>query len=60
MTFTSSIPGDRLYSLDIKTCIVNSCGGELAEISYYERNNWLTVEFQCNKCRRRFVIKVEC
>jgi hypothetical protein len=50
---------DRTYSLDLKTCIVASCGGELAEISYYERNNWATLEVECNKCKRRFVIKVE-
>ncbi len=50
----------RTYLLDLKTCIVASCGGELAEISYYERNNWATVELECNKCKRRFVVKVEC
>jgi hypothetical protein len=50
----------RTYALDLKTCIVRSCGGELAEISYYERNNWATVELECNKCKRRFVVKVEC
>ena len=49
----------RIYKFDIKSCIVESCGGELAEISYYERNNWLTVELECNKCKRRFVVKVE-
>ena len=50
---------DRQYKLDLKTCIIQSCGGELVEISYYERNNWLTAEFECNKCKRRFVIKAE-
>lgn len=50
----------RMYKLDIKSCVVESCGGELAEISYHERNNWLTVELECNKCKRRFVVKVEC
>jgi hypothetical protein len=50
----------RSYSLDLKTCIVSSCDGELAEISYYERNNWATVELECNRCKRRFVVKVEC
>lgn len=53
-------PQDRLYRLDVKSCIVQGCGGELAELSYYERNNWLTVELECNKCHRRFVVKVEC
>ncbi len=51
---------ERLYRLDVKSCLVRTCGGELAEISYYERNNWLTVELECNTCRRRFVVKVEC
>ncbi len=51
---------ERQYSLDIKSCIVKECDGELAEISYYERNNWATVELECNTCRRRFVVKVEC
>ena len=52
-------PEDRLYHLDLKRCIVSNCDGELAEISYYERNNWVTVEMQCNKCSKRFVVKVE-
>lgn len=52
-------PKGRLYRLDIKRCIWNECGGELAELSYYERNNWLTVELQCDTCARRFVVKVE-
>lgn len=50
---------DRLYRLDLKSCIVKSCSGELAEVSYYERNNWVTVEFECDTCKRRFVVKVE-
>lgn len=52
-------PAERTYRLDIKRCIVNTCDGELAEISYYERNNWVTVELQCVQCKRRFVVKVE-
>lgn len=52
-------PAERTYRLDIKRCIVNTCDGELAEISYYERNNWVTVELQCDQCKRRFVVKVE-
>lgn len=55
----SSSSKDRFYRLDLKACIVRECGGELAEISYYERNNWVTVELECNTCRRRFVVKVE-
>ncbi len=50
----------RTYRLDLKSCIVESCEGELAEISYYERNNWATFEFECNTCKRRFTMKVEC
>jgi len=50
---------DRTYVLDVKRCIVCSCEGELAEISYYERNNWATFELQCNACKKRFVVKVE-
>jgi hypothetical protein len=32
---------------------------ELEEISYYERNNWVTVEYQCKKCKRKFTVKIE-
>lgn len=53
-------PSTRTYRLDVKSCIVQACAGELAELSYYERNNWLTVELECNTCKRRFVVKVEC
>ncbi|HXG00635.1 MAG TPA: hypothetical protein VNL69_07605 [Bacteroidota bacterium] len=56
---SNATQSERTYRLDIKSCIVRSCGGELAEISYYERNNWVTVELECNQCRRRFVVKVE-
>ncbi|MGA9363504.1 MAG: hypothetical protein WBW16_03960 [Bacteroidota bacterium] len=52
-------PKDRTYCLDLKRCVIQSCGGELAEISYYERNNWVTVEYLCAKCGRRFTVKVE-
>lgn len=51
-------PG-RLYRLDVRRCITASCDGELAEISHYERNNWATVELQCNRCHKRFVVKIE-
>jgi hypothetical protein len=54
-----SYPKDRTYRLDLKRCIFQSCGGELAETSYYERNNWVTVEYQCAKCGHRFTVKVE-
>jgi hypothetical protein len=47
------------YRIDIKRCIIASCDGELAELASYERNNWVTVELQCNTCKRRFVLKVE-
>lgn len=60
MTEAPGHPAEREYRLDLKSCIVATCGGELAEISWYERNNWVTVEFECNTCHRRFVVKVEC
>ena len=53
------LPNERSYRLDLKQCIVRKCEGELAEISYYERNNWATFELQCNACKKRFVVKVE-
>lgn len=53
------VPRRRTYRLDVKRCIVDKCEGELAEISYYERNNWATFEFQCNRCKKKFVVKVE-
>ena len=52
-------PQDRTYHLDVRRCIMNKCDGELAEMSYYERNNWVTVELQCNACKKKFVVKVE-
>ena len=52
-------PKERTYRLAIKRCIMNTCEGELAELSYYERNNWVTVELQCDQCKRRFTVKVE-
>ena len=52
-------PTPRAYRLDAKRCIVTECDGELAEISYYERNNWATFEMQCNRCKRKFVVKIE-
>ena len=55
----STYPKERTYRVDIRRCIDNHCEGELAEISYYERNNWVTVELQCNQCRKKFVLKVE-
>lgn len=53
-------PGDRTYRLDMKRCPLQSCVGELAELSYYERNNWVTVEYKCDTCGREFTVKVEC
>lgn len=52
-------PPNRAYRLDLKRCPVVACGGELAEMSYYERNNWVTIEYQCNTCGRQFTVKVE-
>jgi len=54
-----SEPGDRAFRIDLKECLLTGCGGELAELSYYERNNWVTVELECEKCHRRFVVKIE-
>ncbi len=64
MTSDPHLPGDdypknRSYRLQLKRCIVSTCDGELAEIAYYERNNWATVELQCNRCRKKFTVKVE-
>ncbi|MEX0602525.1 MAG: hypothetical protein WD295_04230 [Bacteroidota bacterium] len=53
-------PKDRSFRLDLKTCPLQSCGGELAELSYYERNNWVTVEYTCDTCGREFTVKIEC
>ncbi len=50
---------NRTYWPDLKRCVVQSCGGELAETSYYERNNWATIEYKCNKCGRVFTVKIE-
>jgi hypothetical protein len=44
--------GNREYNVEMKKCIFKGCQGELEEISYYERNNWVTVEYQCKKCKR--------
>jgi hypothetical protein len=52
-------PKDRRYRVHLKRCIVSTCDGELAEMAYYERNNWVTVELQCNRCRKKFTMKVE-
>jgi hypothetical protein len=37
----------------MKRCIFKGCQGELEEISYYERNNWVTVEYQCKKMQEK-------
>jgi len=52
-------PKSRTYRLDLKRCFLQSCDGELAEVSYYERNNWVTIEYKCNTCGREFTVKVE-
>lgn len=59
MTMPSSPSSNRTYRVDLMACLVRECDGELEEISYYERNNWVTVELECNTCRKRFVVKVE-
>lgn len=50
---------DRQYVLDLKRCIRRDCDGELAEMSYYERNNWVTGEYKCTRCGREFTVKAE-
>lgn len=50
-------PKNRKYRLDLRRCIEGKCDGELAEISYYERNNWVTVELQCNTCKKQICCK---
>ncbi|MBI4417296.1 MAG: hypothetical protein HY563_00875 [Ignavibacteriales bacterium] len=57
---TSGYPPERTYRLDLKRCPVATCEGELAELSYYERNNWVTVEYKCDTCGKQFTVKVEC
>jgi hypothetical protein len=52
-------PSDRVYRLDLKHCLIRTCDGELAEMSYYERNNWVTIELKCTRCEREFTVKVE-
>jgi len=49
----------RTYRIDLKRCLIQTCDGELAELSYYERNNWVTIECKCNRCGREFTVKVE-
>lgn len=49
----------RQYKINISECIVKSCDGKLIERSYYERNNWVTVEVQCEICNKLFTVKVE-
>ena len=50
---------ERTFSLDMKRCLHRSCNGELVERSYYERNNWVTVEYECSACGTAFTVKVE-
>jgi hypothetical protein len=56
---TENYPKDRTFRLDLKRCVVQTCGGEMTEVSYYERNNWVTIEYRCNRCGREFTVKVE-
>jgi len=55
----NATPAGRDYILDLRRCIIRSCDGELAEMSYYERNNWVTVEYKCTRCGKEFTVKVE-
>jgi hypothetical protein len=64
MNTTSNDPNDmypntRTYRLDLKRCMIRTCDGELAEVSYYERNNWVAIEYKCNRCNTEFTVKVE-
>ncbi|MDA0986089.1 MAG: hypothetical protein O3A55_00570 [Bacteroidetes bacterium] len=50
---------DRNYKINFQECISKNCSGKLIELSYYERNNWVTVEVECKKCKKQFTIKIE-
>ena len=52
-------PDDRRYRLGIDRCVRTDCDGLPAEVSHYERNNWLTSEMRCPRCATRFTVKVE-
>lgn len=53
-----TVPG-RAFRIGIDRCIRTDCGGIPAEISHYERNNWVTAEMKCTLCGTRFTVKVE-
>jgi hypothetical protein len=50
---------ERLFRLDFHRCIVASCERTLVELSYYERNNWVTAEYRCERCGKEFTVKIE-
>lgn len=52
-------PSGRIYKINITECINKNCNGKLEELAYYERNNWVTVEVLCHKCKKQFTVKVE-
>jgi len=52
-------PWGRTYRIDLKRCVIEACGGKLTEVNYYERNNWVTVEYTCDTCGREFTVKIE-
>ena len=49
----------RAFKLSLLNCLSATCDGKLAELSYYERNNWVTAEYRCEKCGKEFTVKVE-
>lgn len=55
----NNFPAERNYKINITECINKNCDGKLTEISYYERNNWVTVEVKCEKCKKQFTVKIE-
>lgn len=52
-------PKDRTNRVNMERRDVNSSKGELAESAYYERDNWVVVELQRNKCRQNSKMKVD-
>jgi hypothetical protein len=50
---------ERQYQVDIQKCIDKKCNGEVYEIEYMERFNWITAVYKCSKCGREFTVKIE-
>ena len=52
-------PEGRAFKLEMKNCFTADCSGTLEELSYYERNNWVTAEYRCTTCGKEFTVKIE-